>query len=90
VVKEMSYIGFMSTTESLATLALASLNSTQLIEALEDMGYDEVEVLPLDEGYVLTIGGTQIAMGVGEDALDASENLLDRAADLFYHCTPEA
>ena len=53
------------------------------------MGYDEVEVLPLDEGYVLTIGGTQIAMGIGEDALDASEDLLDRAANLFYHHTPE-
>ena len=41
-------------------------------------------------GFALLIGGVRIAVGVGEDPIEASEELLDRAADLFYHSTPEA
>ena len=53
-------------------------------------GYDEVVVDSVDGGFALFIGGVQIAIGIGSDPLEASEDLLDRAADLFYHSTPEA
>lgn len=86
----MSYIGFISTTQDLASLALAAINSTQLVDALEDLGYEEVNVLPIRDGFALMIGDAQIALGIGEDALEASEDLLDRAADLFFHYVPEA
>ena len=86
----MSYIGFMSTTQDLASLALASINSTQLIDTLEDLGYEDVDILPIRDGFALMIGDAQIALGIGEDALEASEDLLDRAADLFFHSVPEA
>ena len=86
----MSYSDFSSMTPDLASIALASLNSTKLIDALEDLGYDNIDVLPVEDGFALTIDGAQIAIGIGEDALEASENLLDRVADLFYHDTPES
>jgi hypothetical protein len=86
----MSYSDFSSMTPDLASIALASLNSTKLIDALEDLGYDNIDVLPVEDGFALTIDGTQIAIGIGEDALEASENLLDRVADLFYHDIPES
>ena len=54
-------------------------NSAQLVFALEDMGYDDVEIRALNG-----------ALGLFIAALDASEDLIDRAADLFYHRTPEA
>ena len=86
----MSYIGFMSTTPDLESLALASINSVQLIDALEDLGFDEIDVIPVDGGFALLICDEQIAVGIGDDAFEASENLLDRVADLFYHDTPDA
>jgi|TARA_R100001594_G_scaffold106410_1_gene140874 hypothetical protein len=86
----MSYNTFIPMTPDLASIALASLNSTKLIDALEDLGYDDIDVLPIEDGFALTISGEQIAIGIGDDALEASENLLDRVADLFYHDTPES
>jgi len=65
-------------------------NSAQLVFALEDMGYDDIEIRALNGALGLFIADTQIAIGTGADAFDASEDLLDRAADLFYHRTPEA
>ena len=65
-------------------------NSAQLVFALEDMGYDDIEIRTLNGALGLFIADTQIAIGTGVDAFDASEDLLDRAADLFYHHTPEA
>ena len=46
--------------------------------------------IPLDDGFALHIGGTRIAVGVSDDPIEASENLLDRAADLFYYDVIEA
>tara|TARA_R100000152_G_C6700711_1_gene130293 strand:- start:111 stop:371 length:261 start_codon:yes stop_codon:yes gene_type:complete len=69
---------------------LAVINGAQLILALEDLGFDEVSVDPIDGGFALYIGGVQIAIGIGDDPVEASEELLDRTADLFYHNTPEA
>jgi|TARA_R100000388_G_C7187926_1_gene132028 hypothetical protein len=69
---------------------IAMINGAQLILALEDLGYDEVTVDTIDGGFALSIGGVRIAIGVGDDAIEASEELLDRAADLFYYSTPEA
>ena len=69
---------------------IAVINGAQLILALEDLGYDDVTVDTVDGGFALLIGCVRIAVGVGEDPIEASEELLDRAADLFYHSTPEA
>jgi len=69
---------------------LAVINGAQLILALEELGFDEVEVDTIDGGFALFIGGVRIAIGVGEDPAEASEELLDRTADLFYHSVPEA
>ena len=69
---------------------IAMINGAQLILALEDLGYDNVTVDTVDGGFALLIDGVQIAIGVGDDAIEASEELLDRAADLFYYSTPEA
>jgi hypothetical protein len=69
---------------------VAVINGAQLILALEDLGYDDVTVDTVDGGFALLIGGVTIAVGVGEDPIEASEELLDRTADLFYHSTPEA
>ena len=74
----------------LDTYNVAVINGAQLILALEDLGYDEVAVDTVDGGFALLIGGVQIAVGLGEDPIEASEELLDRTADLFYHNTPEA
>jgi hypothetical protein len=75
---------------SLDSYNVAVINGAQLILALEDLGYDNVTVDTIDGGFALLIDGVQIAVGVGDDAIEASEELLDRAADLFYHSTPEA
>jgi|TARA_R100000482_G_scaffold112691_1_gene55223 uncharacterized protein GlcG (DUF336 family) len=75
---------------SLDSYNLAVINGAQLILALEDLGYDNVTVDTIDGGFALLIDGIQIAVGVGDDAIEASEELLDRAADLFYYSTPEA
>ena len=84
-------LGFvMRLRTQLDTNNIAVINGAQLILALEDLGYDEVVVDSVDGGFALFIGGVQIAIGIGSDPLEASEDLLDRAADLFYHSTPEA
>lgn len=75
---------------SLDSYNVAVINGAQLILALEDLGYDNVTVDTIDGGFALLIDGIQIAVGVGDDAIEASEELLDRAADLFYYSTPEA
>ena len=75
---------------SLDSYNIAVINGAQLILALEDLGYDNVTVDTIDGGFALLIDGVQIAIGVGDDAIEASEELLDRAADLFYYSTPEA
>ncbi len=75
---------------SLDSYNVAEINGAQLILALEDLGYDNVTVDTVDGGFALLIDGVQIAIGVGDDAIEASEELLDRAADLFYYSTPEA
>tara|TARA_R110000824_G_scaffold150951_2_gene321811 strand:+ start:71 stop:313 length:243 start_codon:yes stop_codon:yes gene_type:complete len=74
----------------LDTHKLAVINGAQLILALEDLGFDEVEVDSVEGGFALLIGGVQIAVGIGDDPAEASEDLLDRTADLFYHNIPEA
>ena len=84
-------LGFvMRLRTQLDTNNVAVINGAQLILALEDLGYDDVVVDSVDGGFALFIAGVQIAVGVGDDEIEASEELLDRAADLFYYSTPEA
>ncbi len=86
----MSYASVMTSLNKIGTIAAVSVNSSNLIETLEEMGFDEIEIIPLDDGFALHIGGTRIAVGVSDDPIEASENLLDRAADLFYYDVIEA
>jgi hypothetical protein len=86
----MSYSFIMSAMTRKLPNSTAMTNCAQLILALEDIGYDGVDVCHLDGGLGLFIDETCIAVGVGDDVIEASEDLLDRAADLFYHSTPEA
>ncbi|QDP63134.1 MAG: hypothetical protein GOVbin2277_61 [Prokaryotic dsDNA virus sp.] len=86
----MSYNSVMDFTAELEIHNTVVINGAQLILALEDLGFDDVEVGTVDGGFALFIGGVRIAVGVGDDPAEASENLLDRTADLFYHDIPEA
>jgi hypothetical protein len=88
--QEMRYNMSMTTRTEIDAQNLATVNSAQLILALEDLGFDEVDIIQVDSGFALTIDGIIIAIGIGDDPLDASENLLDRAADLFYYSIPKA
>ena len=88
--EEMSYNSAMDFTSELEIHNTVVINGAQLILALEDLGFDDVEVGTVDGGFALFIGGVRIAVGVGDDPAEASENLLDRTADLFYHDIPEA
>ena len=81
----MSYIRSMDTVEELATLYVAAENANQLIIALEDMGFEGLEVHPISGGYGLFIDETLIAAALSDDAADATEKLLDRCADKFFH-----
>jgi hypothetical protein len=81
----MSYIRSMDTVEELATLYVAAENANQLIIALEDMGFEGLEVRPISGGYGLFIDDTLIAAALSDDAADATEKLLDRCADKFFH-----
>lgn len=85
----MSYSLIMSTRTEMDEHNTASFNLIQLITAIEDYGFDEVDVIDVDSGFALTIADTIIAVGIGLDPIDASEELLDRAADLFHFSIPE-
>jgi hypothetical protein len=84
----LNLVTFLAT--HLDIYSLAVTNGAELVLAIEDMGFDEVVVDSVEGGFALFIGGVQIAVGLGDDPVEASEELLDRAADLFYHNTPEA
>lgn len=79
----------MGTAKELASLYVAAENATQLIVALEDLGYKGLDVQPIDGGYGLFIDETLIAAALSDDVADASEKLLDRCADKFVHDIPE-
>jgi len=74
----------MSTTQSLEPIMRAAVNTAQLVEAVEDMGFDDVDVRPVCGGFGLFIADARIAVGQGDTLLEASEDLLDRAASVFY------
>ena len=86
----MSYISTMTTRTELDSHNAAIINTAQLILAIEDLGYDDVDVIEVESGVALTLAGVTIAIGIGGDPVDASEELLDRAANLFYHDVPKA
>jgi len=81
----MRYMKQMDTTEELASLYIVTENTSQLLYALEDLGYDDLDVCAIDGGFGLFIDDTLLAVGLAEDPVEATENLLDRAADIFYH-----
>ena len=48
-------------------------------------GFEGLEVRPISGGYGLFIDDTLIAAALSDDAADATEKLLDRCADKFFH-----
>ena len=85
----MSYSLIMSTRTEMDEHNTASFNLIQLITAIEDDAFEEGAVIDVDAGFALTSADTIIAVGIGLDPIDASEELLDRAADLFHFSIPE-
>jgi hypothetical protein len=80
----------MDTAEELVSLYLIKENTEQLLYALEDLGYDNLEIHRIEGGYGLFIEDVLLVVGLSDDPLEATENLLDRAADVFYHDILEA
>lgn len=86
----MRYVRQMDTAEELVSLYLIKENTQQLLYALEDLGYDNLEIHQIEGGYGLFIEDVLLVVGLSDDPLEATENLLDRAADVFYHDILEA
>jgi|TARA_R100001082_G_scaffold90142_1_gene56617 hypothetical protein len=80
----------MDTAEELVSLYLIKENTQQLLYALEDLGYDNLEINEVDGGYGLFFEDVLLAVGLDDDPLEAIEKLLDRSADVFYHDIIEA
>jgi hypothetical protein len=87
----------MSFVSGITAEEAAEIYLDKLISGLREMGFDDVEISQFytDEtlqchGAGLWISGERIAVGIGEDEFEAADNLLDRAADLFFDETPEA
>jgi|TARA_R100000234_G_scaffold119576_1_gene102904 hypothetical protein len=86
----MSYLGFMSINQDITAEEAANAYLETLSDSLNDLGFEDVEIDEVEQGYSLFICGCRIATGLGNDEFEAAENLLDRVADLFYHDVPEA
>ena len=86
----MRYVRQMDTAEELVSLYLIKENTQQLLYALEDLGYDNLEINEVEGGYGLFFGDVLLAVGLDDDPLEAIERLLDRSADVFYHDIIEA
>jgi len=74
----------------MAALAYAALSSARLVSTLHSMGWEDARVERTAEGYFLFIGDAGIAGGISSNPVEAMDNLLDRAANLFFFETPEA
>ena len=48
-----------------------------------------LDVRKIDGGYGLFLDDTLLAAGIDDNEVEATEILLDRAADMFYHDIPE-
>jgi hypothetical protein len=68
----------------LAVIAYTALNLSQLTSSLHEMGFTDAEIDPIEGGFELRIADTSIARGIAEHPIDASEELMDRAAQLFF------
>lgn len=79
----------MDTAELIDSLMVVSENIEQLLVALTDLGFEGLSILKIEGGYGLYSGNVMLAAGISEDEIEATEKLLDRAADLFYHDIPE-
>jgi hypothetical protein len=86
----MSYLAFMSINQDITAEEAAIAYLETLSDSLSDLGFDDVEIDEIDEGYSLFICGCRIATGLGDDEFEAAENLLERVTELFYHDVPQA
>lgn len=90
----MSYaldMGFGITSDEAAEIYL-----DKLFEGLMEIGFVEddiqIEKIECESDVVMSLWlmNARIAIGVGDDEFEAANELLDRAADLFFTETPEA
>jgi hypothetical protein len=79
----------MDTTELISALHIVAENTEQLLYALDDLGFEGLDVRKIDGGYGLFCDEILLAAGCASDEIEAIEGLLDRAADLFFHRIPE-
>ena len=93
----MRFFSLMSFAYGFDTEEAAEIYLDKLLSGLEELGFEDIEItqFEIDDfidpcGASLSISGTQIALGIGEDEFEAAGNLLERAADLFFNETPEA
>tara|TARA_A100001391_G_scaffold195196_1_gene172234 strand:- start:174 stop:455 length:282 start_codon:yes stop_codon:yes gene_type:complete len=92
----MSYFSAMSFVNGFTSEEAADIYLEKLLFGLEDLGYEDIQIDQFDidnfvdpYGACLIISGATIAIGIGENEFEAAGNLLERAADLFFHDTPE-
>ena len=73
----------MSVPGATRSAIIVASDAAHLISTMEDMGWDDVAVDAIEDGFTLRMEGAHIAAGIADHPEDAMEELLARVADLF-------
>ena len=64
-------------------LDYACEGAVDLIESMQQWGFDDVRIMPIDNAWHLFMYGCLIACGAGEDPITAMDNLYQRVVEIF-------